>query len=74
PGGMAPHTKNALRLGLYQLLYMDGVPDHAAVNETVALAGSRGERGFERDPGRGSGRHARLYGKDQEESGRVQIR
>lgn len=44
--GMAPHTKNALRLGLYQLLYMDGVPDHAAVNETVALAGSRGERGF----------------------------
>lgn len=43
---MAPHTKNALRLGLYQLLYMDGVPDHAAVNETVALAGSRGERGF----------------------------
>ncbi|MBQ8174673.1 MAG: 16S rRNA (cytosine(967)-C(5))-methyltransferase RsmB [Clostridia bacterium] len=44
--GMAPHTKNALRLGLYQLLYMDGVPDFAAVNETVALAGSRGERGF----------------------------
>lgn len=45
-GGMAPHTRNALRLGLYQLLYMDGVPNHAAVNETVALAGSRGERGF----------------------------
>ncbi len=27
-----------LRMGFYQLLYMDSVPDHAAVNETVALA------------------------------------
>lgn len=27
----------ALRLGLYQLIYMDRVPDHAAVSETVAL-------------------------------------
>ncbi len=44
--GMAPHTRRLLRLGLYQLLYMPGVPPHAAVNETVALCGSRGERGF----------------------------
>ncbi len=43
---MAPHTRRLLRLGLYQLLYMDGVPSFAAVNETVALAGSKGERGF----------------------------
>jgi len=27
-----------LRLGLYQILYLDRVPEHAAVNETVALA------------------------------------
>ena len=27
-----------LRLGLYQLDYMDSVPDYAAVNETIAIA------------------------------------
>ena len=27
----------ALELGLYQLLYMDGIPDSAAVNESVEL-------------------------------------
>ncbi len=27
----------ALRLGIYQLLYMNKIPDHAAVNESVAL-------------------------------------
>lgn len=43
---MAPHTRRLLCLGLYQLLYMDGVPDYAAIAETVALAGSAGERGF----------------------------
>jgi 16S rRNA (cytosine967-C5)-methyltransferase len=32
-----PAVKCALRLGLYQLLYMDRIPDHAAVDETVAL-------------------------------------
>lgn len=34
-----------LRMGLYQLLYMDGVPDNAAVNETVKLA-SQKQKGF----------------------------
>lgn len=29
---------NILRAGIYQLLYMDSVPDNAAVNESVALA------------------------------------
>ena len=38
-------THNLLRLGLYQLAYLDRVPDHAAVNETVVLA-SRRTRGF----------------------------
>ena len=30
--------RDALRLGLYQLLYMERIPDHAAVSETVDLA------------------------------------
>ncbi len=34
-----------LRMGLYQLLYMDGVPAHAAVGETAALAPQK-QRGF----------------------------
>lgn len=34
-----------LRMGLYQLLYMDSVPESAAVNETVALASPR-QKGF----------------------------
>lgn len=39
------HTRLLLLLGLYQLQYLDRVPDHAAVNETVALAPRR-TRGF----------------------------
>lgn len=39
-------TKNILRLGLCQLLDMDGVPEFAAVNETVKLAGHSGQRAF----------------------------
>ncbi len=31
-------TMNILRLGLYQLLYLSKVPEHAAVNESVNLA------------------------------------
>ena len=29
---------NILRCGVYQIMYMDSVPDNAAVNESVALA------------------------------------
>lgn len=29
---------NILRIGMYQILYLDRIPDHAAVNESVALA------------------------------------
>lgn len=32
------HLRRVLELGLYQLLYMDRVPEHAAVSETVACA------------------------------------
>ncbi|MBO7304359.1 MAG: 16S rRNA (cytosine(967)-C(5))-methyltransferase RsmB [Clostridia bacterium] len=41
-----PTTKNILRLGLCQLLDMDGVPAFAAVNESVKLARDSGERAF----------------------------
>ena len=33
-----PPVRAALRLGLFQLLYLDGIPDHAAVDSSVALA------------------------------------
>jgi 16S rRNA (cytosine967-C5)-methyltransferase len=38
----------ALRIGLYQLIYLDGIPDHAAVAESVELAkrSSRGGAGL----------------------------
>lgn len=32
--------KTMLYLGLYQLIYLDSIPDHAALNETVSLAKS----------------------------------
>ena len=37
-----PGVRDALRLGLYQLLYLDGVAEHAAVSESVELAKGRG--------------------------------
>ncbi len=42
---ISPDVRTLLRLGLYQLAYLDRVPDHAAVNETVNMAGKR-SRGF----------------------------
>lgn len=35
---LQPMVRDILHLGLYQILYMDKVPDSAAVNESVALA------------------------------------
>ena len=35
---LEPHVLAALRLGLFQILFMGGVADHAAVNESVELA------------------------------------
>ena len=37
PADLDEDVLNALRMGLYQLLWMDRVPDHAAVSETAAL-------------------------------------
>lgn len=39
---IAPKVLNALRLGVYQLLYMDKIPESAAVNESVKIAKSVG--------------------------------
>ena len=39
-------TKNLLRLGLCQVLYMSHIPSFAAVNETVKLSRHEGERRF----------------------------
>ncbi len=38
-------TKNALRLGIYQLLFCDKIPDYSAVDESVSLVPKR-TRGF----------------------------
>jgi len=37
-GKVEPGVRNCLRLGLYQLMFLDRVPVHAAVNESVELA------------------------------------
>ena len=38
-------SRNLLRMGLYQLAYMEKIPPHAAINETVSLANKR-SKGF----------------------------
>lgn len=46
---MKPVIRNILRIGVYQLLYMDRIPDSAACNEAVKLAVKRrfsGLKGF----------------------------
>lgn len=35
---LQPEVRHLLRIGIYQLLWMDRVPDHAALNETVGLS------------------------------------
>ena len=37
-----PLLQNLLRLGLYQIFWLDRIPDHAAVHETVELARQSG--------------------------------
>ena len=45
PERIDPAALAALRLGVYQLLFMDGVAAHAAVTESVDLARAAGSRG-----------------------------
>ncbi len=44
-GKLDPPLRAALRLGLYQLAFLERVPDHAAVAESVELAKERAPRG-----------------------------
>ena len=39
---MKPLIRCLMRIGVYQILYMEGVPDSAACNEAVKLAKKRG--------------------------------
>lgn len=43
---MKPVIRTLLRMGSYQILYMDRVPDSAVCNEMVKLAGKRGFSGL----------------------------
>lgn len=45
-GKMKPAIRTALRMGVYQILYMDRVPDSAACNEAVKLVSGRGFSGL----------------------------
>lgn len=42
---LTPWIRNALRLGAYQLLFLDRIPASAAVNESVSLARTYGHSG-----------------------------
>jgi len=42
----APWVRNLLRLSVYQLVFLDRIPPHAAVNEAVTIAGHRGHKGI----------------------------
>lgn len=42
---LTPWIRNALRLGVYQLLFLDRIPPSAAVNESVKLARQYGHAG-----------------------------
>ena len=43
---MKKEVRTILRMGIYQIHFMDSVKDHAAVNESVKLAGKHGYPGF----------------------------
>lgn len=42
---VSPYVRTALRMGVYQILYMDSVPDSAACNESVNLIKRKEHRG-----------------------------
>ncbi len=45
PSKIERTTRNILRMGLYQLIYMDRIPPHAAIDQSVSL-GNKRSRGF----------------------------
>lgn len=46
PESLDPAILAALRIGLYQLVYLEGVREHAAVDQSVELAKAAGGAGF----------------------------
>lgn len=44
PGRLSQRVRESLRLGTYQILFLDRVPDYGAVNTSVELAGRPSER------------------------------
>lgn len=46
PRKLAPWVHLLLQIGLYQLLYLDRIPERAAVHETVQIAKRRGHQGI----------------------------
>lgn len=45
-GKLQPWVRALLRLSLYQIVYLDRIPDHAVVSEAVNLAKRRGHQGI----------------------------
>jgi 16S rRNA (cytosine967-C5)-methyltransferase len=43
---LQPWVRNLLRLSVYQVMYLDRIPPHAAVNEAVNIAKKRGHQGI----------------------------
>ncbi|WP_082423294.1 16S rRNA (cytosine(967)-C(5))-methyltransferase RsmB [Paenibacillus dakarensis] len=43
---LQPWVRALLRLSLYQIMYLDRIPDHAVVSEAVKLAKKRGHQGI----------------------------
>lgn len=43
---LEPWVRGLLRLSLYQIMYLDRIPSHAAVNEAVNIAKRRGHQGI----------------------------
>ena len=48
PEKMESRVRNILRLGLYQILFMDAIPDRAAVNESVELSKLHSHKGADK--------------------------
>ena len=68
--------RQILRIGLYQLLYMDSVPDNAAVNESVALTKEirmSSASGFVNAILRNFLRNGKMYEQPKEEAKRLSV-